>query len=282
MPHKLNYPLNYTKPNINTINTIKTTIRNFLPNAKVYLYGSVPQLAFTTSSDYDIAIDNTKKIPVTILQNIIFELQKLLPNTKSDIIDLHNIPKEFLYTIKPELMEITQQNITNILKLYDKLLQTQSIINNMKKQQLPKIHILSQARKYSYKRTLLQLNQTLKALERLKEVLNLSIDSRPEVLDATIKRFEFTYELFWKLVKKYLALNNIHCNNPRTCFLELEKLHNNVPQQFLTKLVYYRNLTVHTYKLANAKKVYRFVRLNYKKLEHLILLIKQRITKMSK
>ncbi|KJV81345.1 nucleotidyltransferase substrate binding like family protein [Rickettsia hoogstraalii str. RCCE3] len=43
------------------------------------------------------------------------------------------------------------------------------------------------------------------AIQRLHEVIERSkVDKNDYVLDASVKRFEFVIELFWKTLKKYL------------------------------------------------------------------------------
>src|SRR4030066_131152 len=39
-------------------------------------------------------------------------------------------------------------------------------------------------------------------------------------IDGAIQRFEFTYELFWKLLKSYLQLQGILANTPKESFKE--------------------------------------------------------------
>jgi nucleotidyltransferase substrate binding protein (TIGR01987 family) len=68
-----------------------------------------------------------------------------------------------------------------------------------------------------------------KLARRIKEAEN-ALDTLREVLrepysvivrDATIQRFEYTFEIFWKLMKEYLyAHEGIECNSPKSCFRE--------------------------------------------------------------
>jgi nucleotidyltransferase substrate binding protein (TIGR01987 family) len=74
--------------------------------------------------------------------------------------------------------------------------------------------------------------------------------------DGVIQRFEFTYELAWKTLKRVLALKGIEANNPRDVFREAarQKLLDDpvVWFDFLEK----RNLTVHTYNRVSAEEIY--------------------------
>lgn len=53
------------------------------------------------------------------------------------------------------------------------------------------------------------------ALTRLEEVLAMPLDEKRIVLDATIQRFEFTFELFWKTLKRFLLVEGIETRSPR-------------------------------------------------------------------
>ncbi|HCS78741.1 TPA: nucleotidyltransferase [Patescibacteria group bacterium] len=93
------------------------------------------------------------------------------------------------------------------------------------------------------------------ATERLIEAIAL-----PETQihrDATIQRFEFTFELAWKLMHAILADNGIEVYGPKNTFREAARLQliDNVEIWFT--FLEARNLTTHTYKEDNAKYVYR-------------------------
>jgi len=93
-----------------------------------------------------------------------------------------------------------------------------------------------------------------KALKALKEALA----EEPTVLnqDATIQRFEFTFELSWKLMQEVLRENRIDTYGVRGVFREaarLELVEDPLPWfSFLEA----RNLTAHTYNEEEARKIY--------------------------
>jgi len=66
-------------------------------------------------------------------------------------------------------------------------------------------------------------------------------------IDGAIQRFEFTYELFWKLLKVYLQQEGIVANTPRECFKESYKLGLLGDEEKALKMIDDRNLTVHLY-----------------------------------
>jgi nucleotidyltransferase substrate binding protein (TIGR01987 family) len=58
------------------------------------------------------------------------------------------------------------------------------------------------------------LDQLGRAIERLKEALA-EPPTNPLALDGTIQRFEFTIELFWKSMKRRLAIEGVETGTPR-------------------------------------------------------------------
>jgi nucleotidyltransferase substrate binding protein (TIGR01987 family) len=105
----------------------------------------------------------------------------------------------------------------------------------------------------------LALEQFERALARLHEVL-----AQPEnefMRDATIQRFEFTFETAWKAMYRWLRARGIDLD---------EDAYSTVPEAFKRRLITdaarwgemrkYRNLTSHTYKEALAIEVAAFVR----------------------
>ncbi len=118
-----------------------------------------------------------------------------------------------------------------------------------------------------------ELFQDIKnAQKKLKEALQL-----PETeinRDATIQRFEFTFELTWKLLNVVVRESGIEVYGPKNTFREAEKLgliHNiNVWFDFL----YARNLSTHTYEEKTAEEVYKEAKLFCDAVEKLIVTTK--------
>ena len=103
----------------------------------------------------------------------------------------------------------------------------------------------------------LKYKDALEALGTLKEILkeNFSLIIR----DASIQRFEYTFEAFWKFIKEYLKeKEGIIANSPKSCFRELFSLgfiseDETVKLQEMTDK---RNNTSHTYKEEVAQNIY--------------------------
>ena len=99
-----------------------------------------------------------------------------------------------------------------------------------------------------------------KAVDKLKK----AIEKNPELddlyLDGTIQRFEFSYELSWKLIKDYLSYEGIEVSSPRSCIREGFKVGLiQDPTQWLDMLEK-RNLSSHTYNEMTAQEIYRLIR----------------------
>ena len=80
------------------------------------------------------------------------------------------------------------------------------------------------------------------------------------VRDASIQRFEYTFESLWKLLKAYLQEHEgIVCNSPKRCFREALRVGLlTVPETDLClAMTDDRNLTAHTYLETLADAIYK-------------------------
>lgn len=92
------------------------------------------------------------------------------------------------------------------------------------------------------------------SLSRLEGVLQK--EKTMENRDATIKRFEFTAELSWKCIQKFLADQKIFCRSPKECLKEGFKFGLVEDDARWLEIFEDRNLTAHTYDEETAKEVY--------------------------
>lgn len=94
-----------------------------------------------------------------------------------------------------------------------------------------------------------------KSIIRLKQALN----QRETMItrDASILRFEFTFELAWKCAQKTLREEQIMCQSPKSCFQEAmtATLIKDDPQWI--RMLEDRNLAVHSYDEKLAKSIYK-------------------------
>jgi nucleotidyltransferase substrate binding protein (TIGR01987 family) len=117
----------------------------------------------------------------------------------------------------------------------------------------------------------LRYSDALKSLMTLEEILRepFSIIVR----DATIQRFEYTFEALWKFLKEYLKeKEGIISNSPKACFKEI------FSSGFLTEgdtvrcmeMTDRRNDTSHTYKEEVAQLIYSKIRGYYPLMKNLL------------
>jgi len=99
------------------------------------------------------------------------------------------------------------------------------------------------------------------AVSNLKEGLDKTVDDLD--VDGSIKRFELSYELAWKLIKAFLLETGINCKNPRDCFKSAKA--NGLINDELgwLRMIEDRNLLVHTYTMLLSRQIFIKVRQEY-------------------
>lgn len=110
-----------------------------------------------------------------------------------------------------------------------------------------------------------QLNDFHRAAWRLEEALERTANVRdtelyPFLRDSSIQRFEFTFEIFWKLVKTAMrVMEGADCHSPKSCMRAL--FHNGYVREDalerLFSMVDDRNLTVYTYRELLAEELFK-------------------------
>lgn len=104
-----------------------------------------------------------------------------------------------------------------------------------------------------------------RALNRLEAAFNKATEFRNKELyeflrDSTIQRFEFSVELMWKLIKRFLEENEgISCRSPKSCIREFFSAGYLSQDETLTllKMVDDRNRTSHTYHEEIAEEIFK-------------------------
>jgi len=76
------------------------------------------------------------------------------------------------------------------------------------------------------------------------------------VRDAAIQRFEFTFELFWKVLKEYALREGLDPHSPRASIRTAFELGLIQDEQLFLKMLESRNLASHTYLEENAEDIY--------------------------
>ncbi|MCE5294240.1 MAG: nucleotidyltransferase substrate binding protein [Chlamydiales bacterium] len=98
------------------------------------------------------------------------------------------------------------------------------------------------------------------ALERLEEALKIPLDTHGIVVDATIQRFEFTFELFWKTLKKFMYREGLEVKTPRETLQTAYQLKWIDDEEKWLAMLNDRNETSHIYDEAMAKRIYENIK----------------------
>jgi nucleotidyltransferase substrate binding protein (TIGR01987 family) len=127
-----------------------------------------------------------------------------------------------------------------------------------------------------------KLSERLASCQRVVATLDeiLQIPASVIVRDASIQRFEYSFESLWKLLKAYLdQQEGIVCNSPKACFREALKTGLLSASDVETCLVMTddRNLTSHTYIEAVAEAIYNKLPPYRDVMKHLLISIQTHI-----
>ncbi|MCK9268665.1 MAG: HI0074 family nucleotidyltransferase substrate-binding subunit [Alkaliphilus sp.] len=183
---------------------------------KVILFGSRAEGDYKLTSDIDIAIKFRKCSSIIYKIKDEFLLQDIIYTF--DIIDYD---------------KITNKRLKNSISEKGKVIFSTNL----------KGEVVLNINKIKYKTSDLE-----KALTKLHESLKRDYKKDDIVIDATIQRFEFTYELSWKLMKYYLEYNgNLEGTSPRGAIQESFKEGIITDGEGWLKMLQDRNQTLHTY-----------------------------------
>lgn len=105
-----------------------------------------------------------------------------------------------------------------------------------------------------------------KALERLDEALKEDLSKGAIVIDGTIQRFEFSFELAWKLAKAVLNYQGIEVEPPRLVIKEAFKTGLIKDGDGWIDMLEDRNKTSHIYDEKQALKIYEKIKNSHYKL----------------
>lgn len=117
-----------------------------------------------------------------------------------------------------------------------------------------------------------KLESLIKDLKKANQKLKEAVKANPTRMnkDATIQRFEFTFELAWKTIQVYIKNQGLECKSPKSCIREGVRLEiiDNLESWF--EFLDNRNFIAHTYNEKLADKVYKKV-INFpKEIENLL------------
>ncbi|KYO64116.1 nucleotidyltransferase substrate binding protein [Thermovenabulum gondwanense] len=107
-----------------------------------------------------------------------------------------------------------------------------------------------------------RFNDFKNALQRLEEGINFE-PSNEIVIDGVIQRFEFTFELAWKLLKDILEYEGIEVKSPRSAIKESYKAGLVSDGEAWIDMMIDRNKTSHVYDEKEAKAIYNKIKSFY-------------------
>ena len=90
------------------------------------------------------------------------------------------------------------------------------------------------------------------------------------VIDATIQRFEFTFELGWKFLKDFFKEKGVLLNYPKEVIQEAYKVELINNEDVWIRMLLDRNITSHTYDEQLADKIYERIKLYVPELKALL------------
>lgn len=201
---------------------IKKVTRIILEHSKperIYLYGSQASGDSTPESDIDIAFFDENFKDTYLIKE---EVEKLSTLLKIDIVNLANTEERF----KQRVMETGK-----VLYSANKKMRAEDGLSNF-----------------------------TKAFERFTSVVNRQKEFYDEgfgdiYLDLVVKRFEFTFEMSWKTIKRYLDFIGIICMNPRSCFKEAFSQGLIAEESIWLDMIEMRNLSSHVYDEEEIKEI---------------------------
>lgn len=102
-----------------------------------------------------------------------------------------------------------------------------------------------------------------RALKKLETALEKNIYEDELYLDGLIQRFEFCFEISWKLMQKYLSYEGIEINSPRIAIRKSFETEIISDAEGWLEMLESRNLSTHTYDEITAKEIYKNVAEKY-------------------
>ena len=193
------------------INQVKTIILKFAKPERIYLYGSVAEGENNETSDIDIAYDDPNFDKEYLIEEEIDKIQTLLK------IDIKNIAKA------DERFKNRVKSTGKVLYSANKELRAEDALYNYEKAVNKFVNVVDNQERYKN--------------EGFEDVY----------LDILVKRFEFTYEMAWKAIKRYLDFLGLEAKNPRMCFKEAYAQQIIKDEDIWLDMIEQRNLSSHVY-----------------------------------
>jgi len=100
----------------------------------------------------------------------------------------------------------------------------------------------------------LDISSLLKAAKKFDEIL--TYEKNEIIRDAAIQRFEFTFELVWKTLRKILIKRGVEANSPKTVFRFAYKDSLITDPNTWFEFIDFRNITSHVYNETIADEIF--------------------------
>jgi nucleotidyltransferase substrate binding protein (TIGR01987 family) len=161
----------------------------------------------------------------------------------------------------PQATDAEWQNITDIIEHRDTLLSIDLVrLDRLTDQRfyqevmVTKVILFRRVpNTYSWYEKFLDLSE---ALDKFEEVLHVSTQENPFMVEATIQTFEYTYELYWKVLKIICTEAGYEVLSPRQAFEQAYALELIEQERIWIEIMKTRNLTSHTYQRVVAHEIY--------------------------
>ncbi len=193
------------------INQVKVIILKHSKPVRIYLYGSQINGEASAGSDIDIAYEDPDNKNGHLIEDEIKQINTLIK------IDVKNISK-------------TEERFKNRVKSTGRVLYSST--KELRAQD--GLHNFSNA-----------LDKFIDVVDRFEEFKNEGFGD--VYLDLIVKRFEFTYEMSWKAVKRYLEFIGLEAKSPRGVFKEAYAQQIITDEDIWLDMIEQRNLSSHVY-----------------------------------
>lgn len=195
--------------------------------AQVKLFGSRARGDYRRTSDVDLAIKFSRPIQIQLTSD--FE-GSTFPYT-TDIIDLQTAGKNLLLNIERDGKLLFATDKEGALMTLEQLK--------------------------------LKHEDFSRALTKLHAALAKDIKEDELYLDGLIQRFEFCFELSWKIMKAFLDYEGIEVNSPRSAIRKAFQTELIADAEAWLDMLEKRNLSSHTYDAETANEIYQHVAQKY-------------------
>ena len=99
-----------------------------------------------------------------------------------------------------------------------------------------------------------------KALQALEQIVNKPMETDRSNIDASIQRFEFSIELFWKVLKKIIESQGGKASFPKEVFGQAYEAELIDDEKMWLQMLNDRNQTLHTYDEELANRIYENIK----------------------